>query len=230
MIPNKAFLLTGDMEIVYKGRAISTLQRGCYLLMVKPDKSISIHGARAKPLNYQNPNSTLSIYRSGVEFDDIWQSFFSVKPQYLIHSTNRNEALIIAVFDIKALVYIDNLSDYKIKLTRSEKELVQQLITNISLYLPELKIVSIRSEAPTPYGNVDVEIVDNEDRYHLIEAKRRIVSLAGCGQISRYAKYYQEQNKKVKEYVAGPTISRNALKYCQQNNQTWIKIDFDQRA
>lgn len=228
MNQSKAFVLLGDFEIAYNGRASSTLECGQYLVIYKPDKSISIHGAKAKALNYQNPNSELTIYRRGKEFD-IWSVFFQTCPKFLIYCTNKNETLLIGVFKIIRYLDISSLSNNKIKLNRSEKELVQQIVKDIVNYLPKLQIISVKTEVPTPYGNIDIEVMDDSNTFHLLEVKRKLVSLAGCSQISRYAKYYTEQGKETKEYVAGPKISKNALKYCQQNNQTWLKADFNQQ-
>ncbi len=73
----QSFLLVGDLSIVYDGRAFSTLKTGKYMVMYKPDGSLSIHNKTSiKPVNYQNKRSTLELL-VGDEYDDADLNYFN---------------------------------------------------------------------------------------------------------------------------------------------------------
>lgn len=207
MIPS---ILIADCEVNYDGRASTQLERGVYLIIYKPDKSLAIHGSKSThPLNYQNGGTEITY--------DENNSTFTAK--------NKNETVIIRVFDIIDNLLIPELSENNVKIIRSEKDLVDKLEKNIGLYVDNVK--SKTREASTAYGSIDFLVIDNNDVHHIFEVKRGKIAISGCGQLTRYANFYKSLGKVTKEYMVGPNISQKAKNYCEQNNQVYIKLDFD---
>ena len=224
----KPFTMFAHCEVVYDGRASSTLEPGNYLIIYKPDQSLSIHGACfAKPLNYQNGGTKLEEFKSGATFDDMWTNLFTKRPKSIIVAKNKLETIIIGIHAIVHSQVIEGWTDAKIKLTRSERDLVNQVFNRLDEYFPGIDISLAELEASTPYGNVDILLIDTSGIRYVVEAKRKIVSVAGCGQVARYANYYTGIGLTVKQFVVGPSISRNAIDYCAQNGQTWVQATFD---
>lgn len=223
----KGFSLFAACEVYYNGRASSTLQLGNYLIVHKPDSSLSIHGASfSKPLNYQNGSSKVEFITDEVILDDLGTNLFSAVPKFIIRAENKGEVLYVAVHQVHSETQHDGWSDHKIKLTRSERDLVNQIFENLDTYFPDTDVALVELEALTPYGSVDILIVDTAGIRHIVEVKRKIVSVAGCGQLARYANHYTRLGFGVKQYVAAPGISRNAQAYADNNDQTFVLVEF----
>lgn len=222
-----------EAAVYYNGRATSTLEIGNYLIIQKPDASISIHGAAfSKPLNYQNGASEITTITAGQELDDLGNNLFTSVPLQIIKATNKSnsksEELFIAIYKIHSCQYHENWSDNKIKLTKSEKDLVKQIFADIYTYMPGIEVKLIELEHQTPYGNIDILVVDSNDIRHIIEVKRKTISIAGCGQLTRYVTHFRDLGYEVQPYVAAPAISKGALNYCTNHKQTFLKIQFEE--
>ena len=227
----QAFSMFCKCEVVYDGRASSILEVGNYLILCKPDACFSIHGACfAKPLNYQNPGSKIEFLRSGQDFDDLWSNLFESKPKFIVRATNKRESLIVAVYKVFKHDVFTDWTSAKIKLVRSERDLVTQIFNNVYDYFPGIDPILIETEVPTPYGNIDLMIVDSQGIRHIVEVKRRIMSVAGCGQLARYAQHFIARNVPIRQYVMAPGISKNALAYVQNNGQKWVQATFKEQS
>lgn len=216
-----------DAAVLYDGRAYSTLERGNYVIMVKPDQSIAIHGAQfaSKPLNYQNADSTIITYRRGTEFTDLWRSYFTEKPKFLIWSVNKGEILAIAVYKVHSDTILNDWSTNKIKLSKSEREFVELALDDLYNLFPNINMVVAEMEVSNPYGVIDIMMADDCNELHIVEAKRKIMSVSGCGQLSRYARYYRDIGCAVHEYLLAPTISKNAVEYSTEYGQHWVPFN-----
>jgi len=63
---------------------------------------------------------------------------------------------------------------------------------------------------------------------NVIEVKRAKSTLATCSQLERYCGYFVDIMKGVKDYIASPEISDNALKYTEKNFQTYLKVNHNE--
>lgn len=99
VLPSESFAIYADCEIVYNGRAASTLKRGHYLIVHKIDGTLLIHGGDLfNPRNYLPPKSRFTVERRG-EFD------------FLIGtSKNGKETLEIKLYSIDQMVSMPNWS------------------------------------------------------------------------------------------------------------------------
>lgn len=122
---------------------------------------------------------------------------------------------------------MSNWTDSKIDLTKSERDLVNKIYSNITSYFPNIEIVDVNKEVRTPYGNIDLLIIDICEIHHIVEVKRRMATISGCGQVARYAKYFKRKGIKTREYLAAPSISKNAIEYCAKHGQLWVEASFD---
>lgn len=227
-MPTPAFGLHARCEVVYDGRAFSTLEEGDYLVLCKPDGCIAVHGGCfVKPLNYQNPGSDIRIIKSGDEFDDLWMNLFGRQPSMIIKATNKGESLVIAVHEVHRRLSLDGMSTSKISLVRSERDLVTQVTASIGRYFPAVDAVLVDTEVPTPYGLIDIMLVDRAGVRHIAEVKRRVMSVAGCGQLARYATSMSAAGFTVAEYLVAPAISRNAARYALDRGQSFVAATFD---
>lgn len=207
-LQNKPFVLYAEAEVVYNGRAYSTLKRGNYIFINKPDGSFQVHGPSMTPaLNYQPAGSKLNINQSSITCN------------------SKKESLTVQIHNINNIMLVDNWSDNKIIITRTEKELQLSLADNIKRYLG-FEPTQVVKEHPTEYGPIDVLAIDESGIHHIIEVKRNKISIAACNQVMKYVSTFNN-SAIVKPYVAGPSIGCKALKYCSIKSINYILLNWE---
>src|SRR5205814_4714739 len=113
------FVLMADCEVLYEGRASSTLRRGQYLLIRKADGSFLVHGASLTvPLNYQPAGSRL----------------FRTPEGFLCQG--KTETMRVVVHRVTARLPSGPWDDHRIQIVRTERELRDKLARNLGRYIP----------------------------------------------------------------------------------------------
>ena len=203
---NNAFIMYADCSVTYDGRACSTLDRGNYLIIRKQDGTLLIHGAdKSPPKNYQGSGATLVAVNDG------------------LLSIRKKEKIKIELFNI---INFENLSDWSnnaINIRKTEAELVNKIVANSQEYL-NVNLKSIEKEFKTPHGPIDILGTEDNGTLHIVEVKRKTASLAHCSQLSRYMEVFTGNRI---GYIASPDIGKNALRYLDNHDLRWIKVDFD---
>lgn len=213
----QGFVLYCLCDVVYDGRAYSTLERGNYLIIYKPDGSLLIHGSsKSTPRNYQSVGSRVDLHLE--RNSDFGQHGTLV-------SRNNNEIITINIHNVIFIECLREWSDHDIIISKTEKELSDKLVINWSRYIKG-DFVNIIREFKTPLGPVDVVGIEANNTHHVVEVKRRRASISGCTQLKRYVDSLSEQVP-VLGYLASPSISATAAKYLEKLNFTWIEIGFD---
>jgi RecB family endonuclease NucS len=129
--------------------------------------------------------------------------------------------------EIKKIYYYQELQEWstnKIDITGTEAQLREKIAANIDEILG-IKSVEVFQEFKTPVGDIDVLAIDIYDTYHIVEVKRGKASLSTCSQLDRYCFYFIDIMKNVRDYIASPTITDNALRYSRENFQTYLKVE-----
>jgi len=210
---HKGFVLYCLCDVIYDGRAYSTLERGNYLIIYKPDGSLLIHGSsKSTPRNYQSVGSKVDLH-------------FKNGGGGVLVSNNNNETITINIHHVIFIEHLHKWSDNDIIISKTEKELSEKLITNWSKYIKG-DFVSITREFKTSLGPVDIVGIEANNTHHVVEVKRRKASISGCTQLKRYIDSLSE-HVPVLGYLASPSISATAFEYLKKLNFTWIEIGFD---
>lgn len=206
--PSTPFILYAECSIIYDGRAYSTLELGNYLLLYKSDGSFLVHGADlCKPRNYQQAGSILNV--DGNQ----------------IISNNKKEKIIIDINNIISYTPLHDWSYSKIEITKTEKELVNKLINNWHDYFDD-DFYIIQQEFKTEHGPIDLVGITEDEKYYVIEVKRKKATISNITQLKRYVDILSKKNK-VFGYLASPEISDNALKFLKDSGFNWIEVGFD---
>lgn len=196
--------------VTYTGRALGNLPLGNYLLLIKNDRSISIHGGtKISPRNYLGVDSVIS----GEPQDGCDLVF-----------TKKNETITIHVDHIHHQHVLGNWSSDEVEITNTEAHLVQKLISEMDSYIPNAK--EIRQEVQSGAGPIDVVVITEDDVIHIIEAKRRKASIADCSQLDRYVRQFRVAE--TKGYLASPSIGKKALAYLESSGYSWIEVSFQE--
>ena len=165
-----------------------------------------IHGSnKSPPKNYQGSGATLDVLDKELV------------------SIRKNEKIRIELFNIISFMNLSDWSDTAINIRRTEGELVSKIIGNSYEYLG-VDLKSIEREFKTPHGPIDILGIDQNDIHHIIEVKRKTATLAHCSQLSRYMEVFS--GRKI-GYIASPDIGKNALRYLDNHDLRWIKVNFD---
>ncbi len=195
--------------VTYTGRALGNLPLGNYLLLIKNDRSISIHGGtKISPRNYL-----------GVD------SITSGEPQngHDLVFIKKNETIVIHFDHIHHRYTLKDWSEDEVEITNTEAHLVQKLVAEIDCYIPNA--IAVEREVQSGVGPVDVLVITDDDVKHVIEAKRRKASTADCSQLHRYCCQFSGD---VKGYIASPSIGKKALSYLESLGYSWIKVSFQE--
>lgn len=203
----RSFTLFANCQVDYDGRAKSTLKSGNYLIIHKSDGTLLIHGGTlCTPRNYQPPGAILH------------------KVGNVLLSIRKNEKIMITIKKVINYCEVNDWSDHKVNITRTERELCDYIANNINEVLG-FKPIEVHVEFTTPVGRIDILVIDEYDIYHIIEVKRGKASLSTCSQLERYSNYFIEIMKNVCDYVASPDASQNAINYMNEQRQAWLQIN-----
>lgn len=203
----RPFCLYALAEIIYDGRAYSTLELGNYLIVHKYDGSIQIHGSnKIPPRNYQGAKASLE------------------QRGHLLISKTKKETITIIVHQTLNILYLDNWSDHEIKISRTEQELATKLFNNWCDYI-DGEFAYVFREFATDVGDIDLLGITFDDEYHVVEVKRKNVRICDCTQLRRYLEAFED--KPTRGYVAAPAIGAKAKAYLEKHNCRWLEIGFD---
>ena len=201
----RPFICFADCEVQYDGRATSVLDRGNYLIIIKPDSSLLIHGATL--------STTLNYMPAGAKITHSGNT---------ITASRKNETIIITIYKILSNIIPELWSYDKIRLVKTESELRDKLASNLTQYIPGYDFKSIVAEAYTEVGPCDILAIDVHDHKHIVELKRHKITISSVVQLRKYL----ETIPCSIGYVAAPMILPSALLYCKKYNITYIKINF----
>lgn len=210
LILHKPSILYCTADVQYNGRARSTLNSGRYLIVRKNDNSIAVHnGLCNKPCNYIN-RCTSSV----------------IDGNTLVFSA-RGESICITIYEVITETDLSEWSEQKPIITRTEKELVAKLVSKWnSLIGIEC---SIQLEYQTIHGPIDILGIDINNTYHVVEVKRKVVTVSNCYQIRKYLECLDAvANMKHVGYLASPAISDKAKSVAESFGVRWVCIDFDE--
>lgn len=203
---SRPFSLFARCEVIYDGRAYSTLEVGNYLIIHKDDGSLQIHSSqKITPSNYQGPRSSLE------------------QRGHLLISKSKKETITIIIHQIINLTYLKYWSDSEIVITRTEQDLVDKLFYNWPI---EGEFMYIFQEYQTELGNIDLLGVTFDMVFHVIEVKRVKASIPHVTQLKRYIDILAEHHD-TEGYLASPEIGERAMAYLEKCGYHWIQVDFD---
>lgn len=212
LLDSAGFFLHAEAAVVYKGRAASTLERGDYVILKKPDGSIQIHASSlVRPRNFMSHAS------------------LTTHDNTLVVQT-KSERIDITIFRVHHMWHVVSWSNHKVRMTRTEAELVDKIVSDPNRYLHVDPFqYRVKRELPVRSGMVDIVFFPlHEGITHVVEVKRRTVSVTAVYQVKRYLDTMKKAGYRcLKGYLAGPRISDRALSLCADNDISYFLIDWD---
>lgn len=203
---HKAWVAELVCDVEYNGSAIGKLKTGSYLVIKKSDDSISVHANdKNLPRNY--------LRATTISYDSEHNK---------IICTNKKESMIINIIKTKWIKSIE-LSKETVVITNSEKQLVDKFISVVGDYIENATPADVVTEFQL-LGNGKVDIlIKLPDLTWIIEAKRKKITQKCISQVLQYKNHAPPG--RVEYAIFGPSISKNALKYANQNCVKYINFE-----
>jgi len=206
--------LAGECEVSYDGRAQSTAEAGDYLLTLKPDGCLLIHGARGvKPRNWQPTTDRLhALLEDGVV----------VVTGERYHPPEVVSVRVIACFALQAFSL---RQDTSFVLSGSEADMQRALRQQPELIEPGLCLID--KELPTGVGSVDLFARDVSGALVVVELKRGKATHEGVHQLARYVqkvRTLQPPETRVRGILVAPAATGPALKQLEAEGLTFKQL------
>ncbi len=172
---DRPFFLYGLVTVEYNGRAKSIIGPVNLSVMSKKDGSFVIHAAKnIAAANYQGPKSTLTV-----DGDTL-----------ICVNRKKTESIKVKIHKLKQYNELDDWTMNSISISRTEKELCEKIVSNITKILVNCGFnyadIETHHQFPTKFGPVDVCAIGDCNTYHIIEAKARKITMAAVFQLERY--------------------------------------------
>ncbi len=212
-------LIAGPCAIKYKGRAGSQLAEGERLILIKRDGTFLVHqNTGFKPVNYQPPGTRVSVKVEETEEDSS-----------LILKARRREPEEVIEVNMPEVHWVRNLKlkdDEEIDVHGTERQLADMLMEDLSVIEKGMK--SCNKESPLPQGDVDIFAKDEENRYVVIEVKRKKAGLKAVTQLKRYKEQVEKnKDKETRGILCAPGISKKAKKHLEKEGMEYSELDFE---
>lgn len=191
--------VAGEFEVMYTGRAASVAEAGDYLLIVKSDGSVQVHGHRSvKPVNWQPQTDDMRVT---LEDDSAVLMAERFTPAELLR----------VAFLVPAFAQAMDLREGGgFVLIGSESEMQRSLASNPHIIEPGLSLVHI--ELPTDVGGIDLLARDAAGCLVVVELKRGKAGQEAVHQLWRYVQSVRAvAGEDARGVLAAPDITAPAL-------------------
>lgn len=197
---SKAVLIVGSCDVLYKGRASSTLGNGERIIMITEDKALLIHRSQGyRAVNWQPAGCRFRVDQSSEKNLEI--TAVRMKPL---------ESVKITLNSIYLICVLDLLDESEIYLYASELDMKKAI-----LYRPNLiedGFVPIASEKEIPTGFVDILGRDGEGNDTIIEIKRGKATREAVLQLARYIELFRKDSPKTRGILVAESLAKGAQK------------------
>jgi RecB family endonuclease NucS len=205
----KALIIIGNCWVEYQGRAISKLEPGERIVMVKEDGSVLVHRpAGYEPVNWQPPGCLFQT-RSA---DDVLE----------VRAVRRKPSESVRVFfDRVYLLSALRLVDRgKFSLYASEEDMQRAILLVPEILEPGFKPITYEKKVEP--GFVDIYGIDKDGKFVVVEIKRKT---AGRQAALQLAKYVDSVKATVSREVRGVLVAPRLAKGVQRLLVT-LGLDF----
>ncbi len=124
-----------------------------------------------------------------------------------------------------SFVILEQWSDNKIAICRTEQELALKIFHNWHDYIDDQSVEILYHEYPTPLGPIDV-LGRSLTTDFVVEVKRRAATVNDGTQLRKYIEAIEDPTRAVRGFLAAPRINQNAIEYLTKHGLEYFKVDF----
>ena len=209
-------------RVDYEGRALSELDWGERIILIKPDGAFLIHQEKkVEPVNWQPPKSRTKSY---------------LKDEYLILESHRRTPKELLTVKIKTVQFISyaNMEDYEeLEQAGYEKDMGDMIME--SPHLIEEGFTPTDREYSVEHGFIDILGKDRDNNLMILELKARKAGVSAVKQLRRYMNdlkntdndYLKDVNvkkKKIRGLLVAPSIMDDALELLEEEGIEYVSV------
>ena len=216
-------ILFACCKVEYEGRALSQLNWGERIILIKPDGSFLIHqDKKVEPVNWQPPKSKTRSYLKGDRL--ILES----------HRRTPKELLSVEVRQVQFINYA-NVEDFEeLEQAGYEKDMSDMIMKRPHIieegFTPKTREYSVE------HGFIDILGKDSEGNLMILELKARKAGVSAVKQIRRYLQdlentdndYLKEckaQKKKIRGILVAPSIMEDAREMIGEEGIEFVAVE-----
>ena len=210
-------------QVEYEGRALSQLNWGERIILIKPDGSFLVHqDKKVEPVNWQPPKSKTRYYMKGDRL--ILES----------HRRTPKELLTVEVRQIQFINYA-NVEDFEeLEQAGYEKDMSDMIMEKPHLieegFIPKTREYSVE------HGFIDILGKDCDGNLMILELKARKAGVNAVKQLKRYLDDLEEdensylkeckaQKKKIRGLLVAPSIMDDALELIEEEGIEFVSVE-----
>ena len=210
-------------KVSYEGRALSELNWGERIILIKPDGAFLIHQEKkVEPVNWQPPKSRT---RSYIKNDNLFLES---------HRRTPKELLTVEVRKIQFITYA-NIEDYEeLEQAGYEKDMSDMIMEKP--HLVEEGFSPTTREYSVEHGFIDILGKDKDNNLMVLELKDRKAGVTAVKQLRRYLQdlentendYLKEckaQKKQIRGLLVAPSIMDDALELLEEEGIEFVSIE-----
>ena len=210
-------------KVSYEGRALSELNWGERIILIKPDGAFLIHQEKkVEPVNWQPPKSRI---RSYIKNDNLFLES---------HRRTPKELLTVEVRKIQFITYA-NIEDYEeLEQAGYEKDMSDMIMEKP--HLVEEGFSPTTREYSVEHGFIDILGKDKDNNLMVLELKARKAGVTAVKQLRRYLQdlentendYLKEckaQKKQIRGLLVAPSIMDDALELLEEEGIEFVSIE-----
>jgi RecB family endonuclease NucS len=195
---SEAILIIGVCEILYKGRASSTLGSGERIVIITKDKALLIHRSCGyRPVNWQPAGCSFRVEK--ISGDRLEITAVRMKPL---------ESVKIFFDRIYLTCALDLMDESRIYLYASESDMKKAILHKPSLIEDGFSPITAEKEMST--GFVDVLGRDRQRNYVIIEIKRGRATREAVMQLARYVEVFRKENPNTRGMLVAESLAKGA--------------------
>jgi len=193
----KIIIVAGNCQVVYSGRASSTLEPGQRLLIIKQDGALLVHRPVGyEPVNWQPSGCVFHVQKKEKEIE--------------IHGIRQKPRESVKVqFDSVFMVSALSLKDSgEFLLSASEEDMHKAILAKPSLIEQDFKPISYEKKVEP--GFVDVYGADKNGKLVVIEVKRKTAGKEAALQLARYIEAIKgKADREIRGILVAPSVGKD---------------------
>lgn len=190
--------IMASCRVYYDGRAISRLDLGDRIIIIKSDGSFIIHQDRnLEPVNWQPPKTKVSA--------KIHQGMVKIKGV----RRNPHESLEVEILHTHMISYFIGEDSESLELAGYEADMGDLIFKDPEVIEKGFRPTS--REYHTPQGFIDILGKDQEGNITILELKSRKAGTNAVKQLRRYVDCFSDHKQKVRGLLVAPSATDDAM-------------------
>ena len=216
-------LIFANCKVMYEGRALSELDWGERILLIKPDGAFLIHqDNKVEPVNWQPPKSRTKVYMNN---------------NILFLESNRRtpkELLHVEVGEVHFISYA-NIEDYEeLEQAGYEKDMGDMIMANPRII--EEGFTPTAREYNVEHGFIDILGKDKDNNLMILELKAKKAGVSAVKQLKRYMGDFENsendylrdcevEQKEIRGLLVAPSIMDDALELIEEEGIEFVSVE-----